>query len=178
VTATLATPDTMARVVELSSIGFLTVLNEGNAYVGGYLVTNVWGRPLEFRLTSAVQPNRVQQILYAETLIPYLCSDLIGKTLIDKTSGTVQLVVTDRAEVLDLRRKVDYPVICLAGDPPATEGQARRAHSLLCHPDYPDDSDWARRMLKASRRSLDLLEPFGRIREAIAEARKLGRFSS
>src|SRR5581483_8078339 len=37
-------------------IGFLTVLHEASGYLGGYLVTNVWGRPVEFRLSSAVQP--------------------------------------------------------------------------------------------------------------------------
>ena len=64
------------------NLGFLTVLNEGNSFVGGYLVTNNWGRPLEFRLSTAVQPNRVQQVLYAATLRPYICADLIGKTLV------------------------------------------------------------------------------------------------
>jgi hypothetical protein len=81
---------TESNAPALSAIGFLTVLDEGNGYVGGYLVTNVWGRPLEFRLTSAVQPNRVQQILYGETLVPYLCGDLIGKTLVDKSSRTLR----------------------------------------------------------------------------------------
>ena len=53
-------------------IGFLTVFAEANGYLGGYLVTNSWGRPLEFRLSTAVQPNRVQQILYGTTLAEYL----------------------------------------------------------------------------------------------------------
>ena len=44
------------------------MLHEASGYLGGYLVTNTWGRPLEFRLSSAVQPNRVQQILYAGTM--------------------------------------------------------------------------------------------------------------
>ena len=46
------------------TLGFLTVVQDAGGYLGGYLVTNAWGRPLEFRLTTAVQPNRVQQILY------------------------------------------------------------------------------------------------------------------
>src|SRR5437879_1147063 len=32
----------------LINLGFLTVLHEANGYLGGYLVTNNWGRPLEF----------------------------------------------------------------------------------------------------------------------------------
>ena len=33
-------------------IGFLTVYAEPTGYLGGYLVTNSWGRPLEFRLST------------------------------------------------------------------------------------------------------------------------------
>src|ERR1700676_5362568 len=95
-------------------LGFLTVLHEANGYLGGYLAVNGWGRPLEFRLTSAVQPNRVQQILYGGTLETYVCADLIGKTLVEKAGVPVQLVVTDREEVLDLRLKLDAPVAWLA----------------------------------------------------------------
>src|SRR6266849_1486774 len=85
------------------NLGFLTILHESNGYSGGYLVTNSWGRPLEFRLSNAVQPNRVQQILYGGTLQPYICADLIGKTLVEKTAIAVQLILTDREPALDLR---------------------------------------------------------------------------
>ena len=75
-------------------LGFLTVLHEPGGYLGGYLVTNLWGRPLEFRLSTAVQPNRVQQVLYGGTLEPYVCADLIGKTLVEKTSVSAGLILT------------------------------------------------------------------------------------
>src|SRR6266481_10176718 len=97
----LQQPDCEDQTVPLSSttatlnLGFLTILHEPAGYLGGYLVTNSWGRPLEFRLSTAVQPNRVQQILYAGTLEGYLCADVIGKTLVDKTSTVVHLLVTD-----------------------------------------------------------------------------------
>src|SRR5579884_1449065 len=90
--------------------GFLSVFQEAGGYVGGYLVTNPWGRPLEFRLTSAVQPTRVQQVLYGETLPAYVCGELIGKTLIDKTATPVQWVITDNPLALDLRLRLDLPV--------------------------------------------------------------------
>src|SRR5437868_2975525 len=57
------------------NLGFLTVLHETNGYLGGYLVTNNWGRPLEFRLSTAVQPNRIHQILYGGTLEAYICRE-------------------------------------------------------------------------------------------------------
>jgi hypothetical protein len=162
------------------SLGFLTILQEPTGYVGGYLVTNVWGRPLEFRLTSAVQPNRVQQILYAETLAGYLCGKLIGKTLLDKTGIPVHLVVTDREAALDLRLEVEIPVVWLQVDldpdlvsPNLLELPDGRGR-LVCHPRHPGDLASVEQLLRQIDHSLDLAEPFGRIREALAEARKLG----
>jgi hypothetical protein len=162
-------------------LGFLTVLNEPSGYVGGYLVTNSWGRPLEFRLTSAVQPNRVQQILYGDTLQPYVCADLIGKTLLDKAGVAIQLVVTDREAVLDLRRKVDAPVVWLAPpDSPRNSTETAVAPAangrgpVICHPRYTADVTTARDLLTRLDSTFDLAEPFVRIREAVAEARKLG----
>jgi hypothetical protein len=165
-------------------LGFLTVLHEPSGYLGGYLATNTWGRPLEFRLTSAVQPNRVQQVLYGGTLEPYICADLIGKTLVEKTGVAVQLVVTDREVVLDLRLKLDAPVIWLApsDDPRAAALAAAGAvvrpaaggrGQLLHHPRFPADGPAVREILERLD-GIDLAEPFTRIREAIGEARKLG----
>jgi hypothetical protein len=169
----------------LTNLGFLTVMHEPSGYLGGYLVTNVWGRPLEFRLSSAVQPNRVQHILYAGTLEPYVCADLIGKTLVDKAAVPVQLIVTDRAPVLELRHKVEYPVLWLATAEDAqaavssgrglmvTGGDATRG-PLLCHPRFENDPALSSHLLAGLDAAFDLSEPFSRIREAIGEARKMG----
>jgi hypothetical protein len=167
------------------NLGFLTVLHEVTGYLGGYLVTNLWGRPLEFRLSSAVQPNRIQQILYGGTLQPYICADLIGKTLVDKTSTAVQVVFTDRQAVLDLRLRLDVPVAWVAAltDPPVIDaGQSKlcvrpagRGHGpILCHPQFPADLAPVRELLDRLDSCLDLTEPFARVREAVAEARKMG----
>jgi hypothetical protein len=151
------------------NLGFLTVLREPNGYAGGYLVTNQWGRPLEFRLSTAVQPNRVQQILYAETLEPYICGELIGKTLVEKTATPVRLVITDTEAALDLRQRLDIPVAWLA---PAPQGEP--APGVRGHARFPDDGPVIGEMLDSLGGTLDLAEPFARIREAMGEARKLG----
>jgi hypothetical protein len=95
------------------------------------------------------------------------------------------LLVTDRQPVLDLRHKLDYPVLWLApaNDPKASQSPAASSlvldqtsnhGSLLCHPRYPDDMAFARGLLSQLDRAFDLAEPFARIREAIGEARKMG----
>jgi hypothetical protein len=164
------------------NLGFLTVLHEASGYLGGYLVTNVWGRPLEFRLSTAVQPNRVQQILYGDTLEPYIYADLIGKTLVDKTATPIHLVLTDREPVLELRQRLEVPVAWLApaGESPTLHrtSQVRPAGGnggpVVCHPRYPGDVAAVREILERIDGTIDLAEPFARVREAIGEARKIG----
>src|SRR5260370_892538 len=85
------------------NLGFLTIVQENGGFLGGYLVTNLWGRPLEFRLSSAVRPNRMQQTLYGGTLQPFLCADLIGKSLVAKTATQAQCILTDCEAVLATR---------------------------------------------------------------------------
>lgn len=162
------------------NLGFLMVLQENNSYLGGYLVTNAWGRPLEFRLSSAVQPNKVQQILYAATLVPYICGDLIGKTLVERAGVPVSLVVTTCEAVLDLRLKIDVPVAYLQppddtrADSSRTVALPGNSGRLLCHANHPADVEAIRKVLAEADGSLDLAEPFTRVKEAIAEARKMG----
>jgi hypothetical protein len=183
---TLGREDTpvIASTVLPSHLGFLTVLHEPGGYLGGYLVTNLWGRPLEFRLSTAVQPNRVQQVLYAHTLPGYVCGELIGKTLFDKSATPAQLVLTDSPDALNVRRCIDVPVVWVApaNDPRAAawaeQGlQVRPAAggrgALVVHPEYPDDVTRLREVFDRLG-GLDLVEPFARIREAVAEARKMG----
>ena len=168
------------------NLGFLTVVQDNGGYLGGCLVTNGWGRPLEFRLTTTVQPNRIQQLLYAGTLKPYICADLIGKTLAEKVAVPVPLFLTDCEPLLDLRLHIDRPVAWLAAadDPLAhaleqAGAGVRRTETglLLCHPKHPGDADAIRAVLAKVDLAADLAEPFVRIREALGEARKMGATS-
>jgi len=155
-----------------TNLGFLTILRDGNAYLGGYLVTNSWGRPLEFRLSSPVQPNRIQQILYGASLEPYICGNLIGKTLVEKTATAAEVIVTDFPGAHDLRLSVDVPVALI--------NPAQPEIPLSSHGQFASDKP-ALASLKNRLGNFDCAEPFGRIREAIAEARKMnvaGRFST
>lgn len=163
-------------------LGFLTVLRDASGYHGGYLVTNLWGRPLEFRLSTAVQPNKVQQILYGTTLDAYVCGEVIGRTLVEKTATPVQVVLTDCAEALQMRRVLDVPVVWVnASDRSLSDEQCsvivRAAGpgrgALVAHPAFASDVPSMKELFERLA-GLDVAEPFVRIREAVAEARKMG----
>jgi len=174
-------------------LGFLTVLEEPSGYLGGYLVTNAWGRPLEFRLSTAVQPNRVQQILYGDTMRPYVCAEII---------------VTDCHPALDLRRLIEIPVVWLAtsGDrlvPLSLGGRGVRGEggqeideapqsdsslasadiaapvtslpvgNVYCHRQFGADKPAVCKLMERLPEAFDLAEPFIRISEAMDEARKM-----
>jgi hypothetical protein len=140
---------------------------------------------VEFRLSSAVKPDRVQQILYGDTLEPYICADLIGKVLVERTAARAQLIITDCRSALDLRLTQETPVAWLAGE----EGLLTRALSaagtevstpnregirLFCHARFPLDVPAVKSTLDCMDGQFDLIEPFARIRGAMEEAKHLG----
>lgn len=179
-------PSTMSEKNE--SYGFLTVLEHSRfGLFGGYLLLNAVGRPLEFHCTTPVKPNRAQVILYGNTLNSFLYGEQIGQTLIKKSRLEPIAVFTDRAGVLAAQEFVSFPVIFLpehgseeeeSSDPePSGALTGRRAVSLAGKDLYlPDQMGFSAeeiaRTLSGKLDSLDLTEPFSRIRLAIEEAQR------
>lgn len=159
-----------------SCLGFLRVLElDGGGFVGGILVTNQLGRPLEFQCTSPVKPNRTQVILYGPTLAPFVYSELIGKTLLARLDIKPQLVITVQPPLLELRLHIAAPVAQLLDPdtdlsvlPDETLLQIGRQH-LAFHPDYSHDRDAAAERLSALPNDADLREPLERVAEALKE---------
>jgi hypothetical protein len=108
-----------------ASIGFLTVReHEQLGLVGGYLVLNAAGRPLEFHCTAPVKPSRAQQILYGPTLHPYLYGEQIGQTLLAKAGTQPLAVCTDSEMAMSVRPFVKLPVaLVLSETKPAPVGE-------------------------------------------------------
>jgi hypothetical protein len=160
-------------------LGFMAITVE-QGYLGALLVTNSWGRPLEFRMTTSVNPNKVQQILYGPTLESHIVSELIGKALLDKAAVVPQMILTDHPLGLDMQQGLEAPVVFvdrrgIAGD---------SLHQVRGLPDgmakvcikQPNESLESRiaSVFEALPSRIDLIDPFHRAQEAMLEARKLG----
>jgi hypothetical protein len=164
-------------------LGFLTAIEvPDKGFVGGLLVTNHYGRPLEFQCTAPVRPNASQQILYGPTLAPFVLGELIGGTLIDEAGVKPDLILTDREPILELRNRVDAPVALVDASPPAGDEAAEATTKavrlgrqvLRFHAAHLDDREIVARETPRVPADADLLEPFERVREALRETVKNG----
>ena len=172
------------------ALGFLTVVDHPDqGLFGGYLVLNLAGRPMEFHCTAPIRPNRAQQILYGPTLESYLFGEQIGQTLVAKSKLEPSVLCTDCEPALAVREFVNVPVALVLSangaenSEPAEDslsgsrwvtfrvGRNRLAIPALASGDQEKIAD----RLTACADWFDLAEPFGRIREAIEEARRGGQ---
>ena len=161
------------------AFGFLTIVQQSElGLVGGYLVLNAGGRPLEFHCTAPVKPNRAQEILYGATLKSYLYGEQIGPALVNRGKTPPLIVFTDQLDAAAIRQQIEVPTVIVAPDEAECRdllvlklGSFRAALENRFSSDQPDVLErW-----KSHGQSLDLTEPFARIREALEEAQKSAR---
>ncbi len=141
--------------------------------------------------------------MYGTTLKAYLYGEQIGQALLEKAKTTPLVVFTDAEPVLTVRDFTSLPVACVIPPPdnPATgaseptgplrvdEGRpgppppfGLRVHTfqvgsqrLAVLQDHEADAPIIVKHWEPWAADFDLLEPFGRIREAIDEARRRRR---
>ena len=165
------------------TIGFLTVFEPSeHLLIGGYLILNSKGRPVEFHCTAPVMPNRAQQILYGATLRPYLCGEQIGQALVCRSKQKPILVCTDVEDVMEFREMSSVSMVLA---PP--QDQMNESPDVLCSRYVPlalgDEPAWLHPLDRENQAAIEKLwcqhfgrlsfaEPFGRIRDAIREAQR------
>ncbi len=105
-------------------LGFFSVCpHVDGGFIGGYLILNGVGRPLEFHCTTPVKPTRTQEILYGATLKPYLFGEQIAPVLVAKAKTQVHAVFVSQWESLTLASQISEPVafVCPEGETPFPE---------------------------------------------------------
>ncbi|MDR0392376.1 MAG: hypothetical protein LBH59_10750 [Planctomycetaceae bacterium] len=92
-------------------MGFITVIDHPlHGLIGGYLVLNQAGRPLEFHCTNPIKPSKTQEILFGVALTPYLYGEQIARTLISKSKLNVVVILTDNVSVLAVNDLINFPI--------------------------------------------------------------------
>jgi len=161
-------------------LGFLRVALTDQGYVGGLLVTNHFGRPLEFQCTTPVRPNRTQEILYGPTLEPFICSELIGKTLYERLGIKPHFIIVQQDNLLELRRQIDVPIGFLLEEsaapatlPDQTLIQFGRQR-LQLHSEFLEDLETLAPIQSKMTADADMREPLERVADALKETLRAG----
>ncbi len=64
-----------------------------NVFMGGAMVTDGYGLPLEFRYTEPVRATKLQRVLYGDVLEKYLHGEVIAASLIGRLEQRPDLVL-------------------------------------------------------------------------------------
>ena len=157
--------------------GFFSVVSVGTtAYIGGFLVLNSMGRPLEFHCTEAVKPTRAQEILYGNTLQPYVFCDQIGKALTNASKIKPSIIFVDSPQSLEIRDQIETLVFMIRNrnEQSVSDDNILSLGNLELLPwnQSPTDIDAISDKQRETIGNWDLLEPFQRIQNAIQETAK------
>jgi hypothetical protein len=166
--------------------GYLVVqADDRGTYVGGLMVTDTSGLPVDFRFTDPVTPTRLQRALYGGVLDRYLRTEVVLRTLFDALEQPPSLLIVDDATLLD--EPIDLCPLAFVGPsgsdaigPPGTRSSSGQgANTLLLQvggtghplrvtlPAASEHEPLVVETLLALSERMDVLEPLERVRDAL-----------
>ncbi|HEX5324963.1 MAG TPA: hypothetical protein VFW40_14360, partial [Capsulimonadaceae bacterium] len=160
-----------------------------NVFMGGAMVTDAYGLPLEFRYTEPVRATKLQRVLYGDVLETYIHTDVILANLLERMDQKPPLYfVSDSAflAALDRRGRTVVWLTETHGTPlkehgaiqetsptefllqlESASGPARvRVAPAGASETSPDKNALAALIAEASK-SMDILEPLRRVEAAV-----------
>lgn len=95
-------------------LGYLMVASPvPNVYVGGLMVTDARGLPVEFRYTEPIQPTKIQQVLYGQVLSAYIKREVILETLLKSIESKFKCLLVEDEQMQDFPAK-GYSILRIA----------------------------------------------------------------
>lgn len=80
-------------------LAYFLATKEGGSYLGGLLVVDGAGIPVDFRYTEPITPTKLQSVLYGKALEPHLKEEVIQKTLLKELKGAPDLLVIPASDL-------------------------------------------------------------------------------
>jgi hypothetical protein len=80
-------------------LAYFVAMKEGASYLGGLLLTDASGIPLDFRYTEPITPTRLQSVLYGKALEPHLKEEVIQRTLLKELKSAPDLFILPLADM-------------------------------------------------------------------------------
>src|SRR3989304_709374 len=90
-----------------------TYHSDRNVFIGGVLVTDCFGIPIEFRHTDAISPTKLEQILYGRSLDKSLKADTMANALLKELEKKPDILVVPDDSYYSLTRSYPFPFVQL-----------------------------------------------------------------
>ena len=168
------------------SIGYvLSLAVADSVFMGGAMVTDAFGLPLEFRYTEPVRATKLQRVLYGDVLEKYIHSDVIAANLVGRLEQKADLMLVADPILLPVLEAAGRKAASLSPGrvPPLKEYGAQQEAAeddfflQLTDSGSPirvrlPSADTAKkaeaaRILTEIGRSMDILEPLARVEAAV-----------
>lgn len=165
--------------------GYLVTLKESGAYLGGVMITNDHGFPIDFKYTDPVTPTKVQHIIYGPVLEQYIRNHVIIGALSSEISNPADFYVVSQHQLHDIAEASELPLLSLQRTqlaPLAEKGAVNRAKENECllqgfgdqHPTRiifgsmtVEQQEQAIKDLTYLSKHMDLVEPLDRLEKAV-----------
>lgn len=185
--------------IRAENLGYLTIMgDEIRGLVGGFLIVNRLGCPVEFHCSAPIRPNRAQEILYGATLRPFLYGRQIATALLRKGKTGCFAIFTESPEVAVIQESLATPLLIVLSNEksPSSENGSEEERTKRAIPGF-NSSQWhsfqkgefrfalferflengvlpteIEQNLSQFQKAIDLVEPFERIALAIEESQK------
>jgi len=101
-------------------LAYFVAIKEGASYLGGLLITNSIGIPLDFRYTEPITPTKLQSLLYGRALEPHIKGEVIQKALMKEVKSPPDLMFVQASDLADDFAGAQYPILSIqrTQDPP------------------------------------------------------------
>lgn len=171
-----------------NSLGYVIVDGVEGQFRGASLVVDFRGIPLDFRYTDPIRPSRLERILYGNALDVYLKEELILESLLSAVeTKPLMWICRDGELLIPLKSvgKIESLLIAPSNNAPMEAAGSFRAAGengvfmvqadsvsaplrvVLPQGAKEDEIAQAAGVLVEAARTMELLEPFGRIQKAL-----------
>jgi hypothetical protein len=136
------------------------------------MLTDGRTRPLHFGFATPVRPNALQRILYGNTLDEFVKIDVIAHKLLENLPRIPDILFVESPELVRVRRITRFAVAALLNSHSDAGESPNLSHVRFSVEESAEDNDQVASMVNSLSTSVNLTDPFGRVREALKEALK------
>ncbi|MGQ9629640.1 MAG: hypothetical protein ACUVXI_04890 [bacterium] len=98
----------------MASLGYILTAKIDNAYIGGLMVTDDRGIPLEFKYTEPIRPTKIQRVLYGNVLERYIKEEVVAQNLLEHVEQKPDIMITTDDDLLGLADILRIPFVQLS----------------------------------------------------------------